>query len=117
MPPSPLAKRRPWRRPTSRQQLDVARRQGQDLVASAQQVASRIQAEAHEQSQRDRQAAAERARQEIQQERDRAIAELRAEFADLTVSAAGRVIGESLNAESHRRIIEETLAESQFSGN
>jgi F-type H+-transporting ATPase subunit b len=99
------------------QQLDAARRDGQELVANAQQVANRIQAEAHEQSQRDRQAAAERARVEIQQERDRAIAELRSEFADLTVRAAGRVIGESLDADSHRRIIEETLAESQFSGN
>jgi F-type H+-transporting ATPase subunit b len=99
------------------QQLDVARREGQEIVVNAQQVAGRIQAEAREQSERDRQASAERSRQEIQQERDRAIAELRSEFADLTVSAAGRVIGESLDADSHRRIIEETLAESRFSGN
>ncbi|MCA9822290.1 MAG: F0F1 ATP synthase subunit B [Dehalococcoidia bacterium] len=99
------------------QQLDTARREGQDIVANAQQIAGRIQAESREAAERDRQAAAERSRLEIQQERDRAIAELRAEFADLTVQAAGRVIGESLDADSHRRIIEETLAESQFSGN
>jgi F-type H+-transporting ATPase subunit b len=99
------------------QQLDTARREGQEIVANAQQVANRIQGEAREQAERDREAAAVRSRQEIQQERDRAIAELRAEFADLTVSAAGRVIGESLDAEGHRRIIEETLAESRFSGN
>jgi F-type H+-transporting ATPase subunit b len=99
------------------QQLDQARREGQDIVANAQQVAGRIQAEAREQSERDREAYAARARQEIQQERDRAIADLRAQFADLTVAAAGRVIGESLDAQGHRRIIEETLAESRFSGN
>jgi F-type H+-transporting ATPase subunit b len=99
------------------QQLDSARRDGQEIVATAQQVAGRIQAEARDQAERDREAAAVRSRQEIQQERDRAIADLRAEFADLTVAAAGRVIGESLDAQGHRRIIEETLAESRFSGN
>jgi F-type H+-transporting ATPase subunit b len=99
------------------QQLDAARRDGQEIVATAQQVAGRIQAEARDQAERDREAAAVRSRQEIQQERDRAIADLRAEFADLTVAAAGRVIGESLDAQGHRRIIEETLAESRFSGN
>jgi F-type H+-transporting ATPase subunit b len=99
------------------QQLDQARREGQDIVANAQQVAGRIQAEGREQAERDREAYSARARQEIQQERDRAIADLRAQFADLTVAAAGRVIGESLDAAGHRRIIEETLAESRFSGN
>ena len=96
------------------EQLDEARGQGQDIVANAQQVAARIQDEAREQSERDREAAAERARQEIQLERDRAISDLRAEFADITVTAAERVIRESLDDDAHRRIIEETLADSEL---
>ncbi len=95
-------------------QLDEARGQGQDIVANAQQVASRIQDDAREQSERDREAGAERARQEIQLERDRAIADLRGEFAGITVNAAERVIRQSLDAEAHERIIEETLAESEL---
>jgi F-type H+-transporting ATPase subunit b len=99
------------------EQLKAARAEGQEVVANAQNVAARIQAEAREQAQRDREAATERARVEIQQERDRAIAELRREFAGITVAAAERVIGESLDASAHQRIIDETLAESHFGGN
>lgn len=98
------------------QQLDEARKEGQDMVANAQQIATRIQAEAREQAQRDREAALERATAEIQLERDRAIADLRGEFADITVQAAERVIGQSLDRQSHQRIIDETLAESNFGG-
>ena len=95
-------------------QLDTARHEGQELVASAQQIAARIQAEAREQSNRDRQTALERAQAEIQLERDRAIADLRAEFAAITVSAAEKVIGQSLDRQSHQRVIDEALAESSF---
>ncbi len=95
-------------------QLDEARGQGQEIVANAQQVASRVQDEARDQAERDREAAAQRSRQEIQLERDRAIADLRAEFAEITVSAAERVIRQSLDGEAHQRIIEEALAESDM---
>ncbi len=98
-------------------QLDTARKEGQELVANAQGIATRIQAEAREQASRDREAATERARAEIQLERDRAIADLRGEFADITVRAAEKVIGQSLDRQGHQRIIDETLAESSFGGN
>lgn len=98
-------------------QLDAARKEGQELVANAQGIAVRIQAEAREQSNRDREAALARAQAEIQLERDRAIADLRAEFADITVRAAERVIGQSLDRGAHQRIIDETLAESRFGEN
>ena len=97
-------------------QLNMARKDGQDIVAGAQTIATRIQAEAREQSNRDREVSLERARAEIQLERDRAIAELRGEFADITVSAAEKVINQSLDRQAHQRIIDEALAESSFSG-
>jgi F-type H+-transporting ATPase subunit b len=98
-------------------QLDTARKEGQEIVAGAQGIAARIQADAREQTAKDREAALERARNEIQLERDRAIAELRTEFADITVKAAEKVINQSLDQKSHERVIDETLAESKFSGN
>ncbi|GMV86643.1 MAG: hypothetical protein AMXMBFR80_24980 [Dehalococcoidia bacterium] len=98
-------------------QLEAARRDGQEIVANAQNIATRIQADAREQAARDREAALERARNEIQLERDRAIAELRSEFASITVSAAEKVINQSLDRQAHQRIIDEALAESNFSGN
>lgn len=98
-------------------QLDAARKDGQEIVANAQNIATRIQADAREQAAKDREAALERARTEIQLERDQAIAELRSEFAGITVSAAEKVINQSLDRQAHQRIIDETLAESNFSGN
>lgn len=98
-------------------QLDAARRDGQEIVANAQNISTRIQADAREQSAKDREASLERARVEIQQERDRAIADLRGEFADITVRAAEKVINQSLDRQAHQRVIDETLAESNFSGN
>jgi F-type H+-transporting ATPase subunit b len=99
------------------EQIQQARADGQEVVANAQQIATRIQADAREQSERDREIATERARQEIQLERDRAVADLRSEFADITVSAAEKVIGESIDGAAHQRIIDETLAESSLSEN
>ncbi len=98
-------------------QLDVARKEGQEIVGNAQQIATRIQADAREQALKDAEAQRLRALADIQLERDRAIADLRAEFADLTVSAAEKVINQSLDRPAHQRIIDEALAESRFSGN
>jgi F-type H+-transporting ATPase subunit b len=98
-------------------QLDEARREGQEIVGNAQQIATRIQTDAREEAGRERELALERARAEIGLERDRAIAQLRAEFGDITVAAAEKVIGQSLDAQAHQRIIDEALAESRFSGN
>ncbi len=98
-------------------QLDAARKEGQDLVANAQGIATRIQTEAREQAARDRESALERARAEIALERDQAIAELRREFAGITVSAAEKVINQSLDRSAHQRLIEETLSQSSFREN
>ncbi len=94
--------------------LEAARREGQALVAQAQQVAARIQEEARQQAQADAEALLARARNEIQLERDGAIAQLRREFSDLTIAAAEKVVGQSLDRAAHRRLIEEVLASSDF---
>jgi F-type H+-transporting ATPase subunit b len=98
------------------ERLEEARREGQNLIAQAQQISARIQEEARQQAHKEGGALLERARNEIQLERDGAIARLRAEFADLTISAAERVIGQSLDRRAHRRLIDEVLAESSFKG-
>ncbi len=99
------------------EQLSTARQQGQEIVANAQNIATRIQEESRDQSARDREQALQRAQAEIGIERDRAIAQLRGEFADLTVGAAEKVINQSLDRQSHQRIIDEALAQSSFSEN
>ena len=95
-------------------QLEEARRQGQALIAQAQEGATRIQEEARNQARREGELLLERARNEIQLERDQAIAELRRQFADLTVSAAEKVINQSLDRQAHRKLIDDVLAEATF---
>src|SRR5947208_9008951 len=101
----------------AQEQIDAARREGQNIVAQAQQVGQRLQEDARGQAQTQADALLERARSEIQLERDNAIAELRREFADLTIAAAEKVIGQSLDRAAHQRLIEQTLAESSFHQN
>jgi F-type H+-transporting ATPase subunit b len=96
------------------ERLETARREGQGLVGQAQEVANRIQEEAREAARQETEGLLARARSEIQLERDSAIAELRREFADLTMSAAEKVVGQSLDRKAHQRLIDEVLAESSF---
>ncbi len=93
-------------------ELEKARQEGHALIGQAQQISGRIQEEARTQARQEAEQLLTRARSEIQLERDSAIAELRKEFADLTITAAERVIRQSLDRQAHRRLIEETLAES-----
>ena len=96
------------------EQVDASRREAQQLIAQAQEIATRIQTEARTQAQADAEATLARARNEIQQERDTAIADLRKEFADLAISAAEKVINQSLDRNAHKRLIEDALAQSSF---
>jgi F-type H+-transporting ATPase subunit b len=95
-------------------QLAEARRQGQALVAQAQEASTRLQEEARNQARREAETLLERARNEIQLERDQAIAELRGAFADLTISAAEKVIDQSLDRQAHKKLIDDVLAQSTF---
>lgn len=95
-------------------EVQKGREEGQALVAQAQEIAQRIQSEARDSAREDADQIVARARQDIQQERDLAIARVREEFADLTIRAAERVIGQSLDRDDHDRLIQEVLAESTF---
>ncbi len=97
-------------------ELEKARQDGQGLIGQAQQMSARIQEEARQSARAEGETLLERARSEIQLERDAAIADLRREFADLTITAAERVIRRSLDRKAHRELIEEVLAEAPQGG-
>jgi F-type H+-transporting ATPase subunit b len=96
------------------EQIEAARQEGQQIIANSQQIANRVQEEGRVQAQAEAETMLARARSEIQLERDNAIAELRKEFADITVQAAEKVIGQSLDKSSHQKLIEEVLADSNL---
>lgn len=94
-----------------KEQLESARREGQNILAQAGQMGERLREEARVQAKQDAEVIIDRARGEIHQERDEAIEELRRQFVDLAITAAEKVISETMDRERHRRLIEEVLEE------
>ena len=58
-----------------------------------------------------------KAEKDIQRERDAAIEDLRKEFADLVITAAEKVVTNSLDEKEHRKLIENVLEESSSLNN
>ena len=95
-----------------KKQLEVASREGQDRIARAVKAGEEVKQKAQEEAKKEAETLLNRARTEIQRERDDAIGEVRREFADLTVLAAGKVIEKSLDKKEHRELIDKVLEES-----
>lgn len=95
-----------------KKQLEAARQQGQGIIAQAMRTGEEVRQKAQQEAGQDAEALITRARLEIQRERDEAVDELRREFVDLTIMAAGKVIDRSLDKEAHRRLIDKVLKES-----
>jgi len=90
--------------------LDEARRQGQDILALANQNSERLVAEARHVAQEEAERLVERARSEMARERQQAFQELREQVADLAIQGAERVINRSLDDPAHRQLVREFLA-------
>lgn len=97
-------------------EMAKARQEAQALIAQAQQTSARIAEQGRAQARTEAEQIIERARGEIQLERDGAIADLRREFADLTITAAERVIRRDLDRAAHKDLIEQVLAEAPSPG-
>ncbi len=92
--------------------IAAASDEGQKLVEQAVKAGGEARRQAQLEAKKEADGIIARARAEIKRERDEAVGELRREFADLAVLAAGKVIDRSLDKESHRQLIEKVLKES-----
>jgi len=94
--------------------LEETRREAQAMLdritKQAEDLRKELEAKAREQAE----ALTAKARAEIQQERQKAVQDLRLQVADLAVMAAGRIIGESLDARKHRELIERAIEEAEI---
>ncbi len=95
-----------------KKQLEAASRKGQERITQAVQVGEEVKQKAQQEARQEAETLIARARTEIQRERDGAVDELRKEFADLTILAAGKVIDRSLDKKAHRQLIDKVLKES-----
>ena len=96
---------------TVKKTIETASKEGQERVNQAVKVGEGIKVKARVEAAQQAETLITRARTEIQQERDEAIQSVRKEFADLTIMAAEKVIGKSLDKEAHRELIEKVLEE------
>ena len=95
-----------------KKQIEAASRDGQEIIARAVRSGEDVKQKAQQDAKQDAESLIARAQVEIQRERDEAIGELRKEFADLTILAAGKVIDRSLDKKAHRQLIDKVLKES-----
>jgi F-type H+-transporting ATPase subunit b len=95
-----------------KKKVEAASKEGQEVISKAMRSGEEARQRAQLEAKQEAQVLVEKARAEIQRERNEAIGELRQEFADLTVVAAEKVIGKSLDKEAHRQIIDKVLDES-----
>ena len=95
-----------------KKQIEAASREGQEIIVRAVRSGEDVRQKAQQEARQDAESLIARAQVEIQRERDEAIGELRKEFADLTILAAGKVIDRSLDKEAHRQLIDKVLKES-----
>ena len=98
-----------------RERLKEARAQSDEIVQRARQAAEAHQKEAKEQGREMVAEATKRAQREIENATQRALDELRREVVDLTIMAAEKVTRKTLDTADQRRLVEEALAELDFS--
>ena len=98
-----------------RQRLTEAREQAEDILARARRAAEAAEAQAASEGRAKREELVAAARKDIEAETRRSLERIRREVADLTVLATEKVTRKTLDSEDHRRLIEEALAEVDFS--
>ena len=98
-----------------RARLKEAREQADDIVTRSRRAADSIADEAKVEAKQYREELMETTRRDIEQETRRALDEIRKEVADLTVIATEKVTRKSLDDDDQRRLIDEALAEVDFS--
>ncbi|MFC2015090.1 F0F1 ATP synthase subunit B [Chloroflexota bacterium] len=97
----------------AKKQIEAASKEGQEMVARAVKAGDEIRQKAQEEAKPEAEVLIFKARVEIQRERDEAIDELRKEVAELTITAAEKVIEQKLDKEAHRQLIDKVLDESE----
>src|ERR687894_1515463 len=98
-----------------RERLAEARGQADEIVARARKTGEAAESEIVAEARAKREEMMEQTRRDIEAETRRAIQEIRAEVADLTIAATEKVTRRTLNADDQKRLVEDALAELDFS--
>jgi F-type H+-transporting ATPase subunit b len=92
-----------------------AKSDAEEILSEARKVAEANERRMREETDADRQRRLEETRRQIEAETRKALAQIRAEVADLSLIAATKVTGKALDDSDHRRLIDEAVGELDFS--
>ncbi len=88
-----------------------AEQEAQRLLREAREAVERLRSEEAQKTREQIQHMRDQAQAEIEREKQSALDELRAEVADLAIGAAEKILGESLDAQRQRRLVESFIDE------
>jgi len=95
--------------------IGQARGQADQILAEARKVAEAQRQRVKEETEADRQRRLEETKRLIEAETQRALQQIRAEVAELTLIATAKVTGKVLDDADHRRLIEDAIKDLDFS--
>ena len=90
-----------------------ARKVGQEQVAQAAQMGEKVRQEILDKAREEARGLVDKAKEEIDRERDGAMGELRQQVAELSLAISQKVIGESLDEQTQRRLVARFLDEAE----
>jgi F-type H+-transporting ATPase subunit b len=91
--------------------LKGAGRERDEILQKAVKEAEQVRTDLATRARADADLVVSRAREQIQREKDQAIAELRAQVADIAVEAASRIVKSSLTDEAQRKLVDDYIKE------
>lgn len=96
--------------------LTDARAQAQEVIAGAAKSGEQLREELKARGEDEAQRIVEKAKKDIEAARQQAVESVRAQVADLVVMVTQKVIGETLDAKGHKRLIDEAIKEVEVGG-
>jgi F-type H+-transporting ATPase subunit b len=98
-----------------RKLIGQAKSEAEEILTEARKIADAQRERVREETELDRQRRLEETRRQIEQATQQALGEIRAEVGQLSLLAAEKITRKSLTGEDQRRLIDEALAEIDFS--
>ncbi len=92
-------------------QLEAARAQAQEIIAGAGRSADQLREELKRKAEEEAKRVQEKAREETAAERQKMLEGARRDIAELVLEATEKVIGDTLDGDRHKRLIDKAIAE------
>ena len=95
----------------NRRQLAQAEEHSQKVIKEGRELAEKIKSEIVDKARQQSRHMVEQAKLEIEREKEAALLRLRGEVANLAIDAASKILGEALDSDKHRKVIDSFLNE------